>query len=175
MENLLEPSHILDDAIYDKILAGTKYGLHDYTNELWNYKTRLDYHINQHTDESHPQVPLYEIGAGSFTPIVDILHASSSTLTSLNLDWLITSRVFDVMQDPSLKPLRALREIFRLRFPCLRAFQLRNTVVSECALPQGLYLLDECSTEVSGSEPPGKRNILARLYDKNADIFRSQH
>ncbi|KAK5136190.1 hypothetical protein LTR08_004027 [Meristemomyces frigidus] len=76
---------------------------------------------------------------------LNVLGNASQTLTSLTLDWIFTR--------PSTPGLTGVTpndrlwvdlylQFLSLRFPHLRAFQLRNAVVPEAALPPGLCLLD---------------------------------
>lgn len=144
-EKMFEDAHIYDDIIYDQIVKSTS-GLEHYRNELWDHKDRIKYHIDQAVNHDDPYHPAAGADIEPFPAIITILRASASTLTSLNLDWVITRRVNDHLPlADANNTLAAFREIFRLRFPCLRAFQLRNTVVKECQAPPGLFLLDECS------------------------------
>lgn len=69
-----------------------------------------------------------------------MLMHSASTLTSLNLDWIIWSR-------GGLNPFHITRDLAGLRFPHLRAFQLRNAVMEQTMLPEGVCLLEDTFLE----------------------------
>ncbi|KAF7196810.1 hypothetical protein HII31_01728 [Pseudocercospora fuligena] len=70
-----------------------------------------------------------------------MLYNASTTLTSLNLDWVLTT--------PQTHCSKSLAnwcsfylDLFNCRFPHLRAFQFRNCVTPDNIMPPGLYLLD---------------------------------
>lgn len=78
-----------------------------------------------------------------------MLSGASSTLTSINLDWIMS-----VPYSGSGNCLRRgdrryenwigmYKSLFSCRFPNLRSFQLRNCVVSHTTIPAGFYLLDK--------------------------------
>jgi len=129
----------------------------DTDNDDWSFQSRLNWHLEDYL-ESRPTKELAL--AGDTNPLPTALHfleSAAGTLTSLNLDWLITRRTDNGAADDARDARTAFHQIFTLRFPCLRAFQLRNCVVKESALPDGLYLLDECSTDLlPGFEEIGK-------------------
>jgi len=114
-------------------------------NDDWSYQTRLNWHLKDYLESR----PTKEFALATDTnPLPTALHflrSAAGTLTSLNLDWLITR---DTDVDDARRARAAFHQLFALRFSCLRAFQLRNCVVKESALPDGLYLLDECSTDL---------------------------
>ena len=154
---MFEDAHIYDDIIYDQILPDTNSEIQErYSNETWEHRARINYHLVDSNGALLPQLVKHKVSTGPSFAAMSMLDASSSTLTSLNLDWLIMHKVRNAEPDLSLRPLVTIREIFRLRFPCLRAFQLRNSVVKECELPSGLFLLDDCSTEGPSPEDAGK-------------------
>ena len=84
----------------------------------------------------------------SATVAVALCNSASSTLRSLTLDWLLTEPRLGGWQGPSTyeRWINMFQELFSLRFPHLRAFQLRNAVVPSTQLPDGLYLLDQAGS-----------------------------
>lgn len=74
----------------------------------------------------------------SFDAAILMFTNASSTITSINLDWLLCAP----HRFPSTDPTSMYRALFRCRFPHLRNFQFRNCVVAETRMPEGLYLLD---------------------------------
>lgn len=76
--------------------------------------------------------------------MMTILDKSASTLTSLNLDWMLWRQQGSTVDAPAASDLHCLS---RLRFPHLRAFQIRNAVVPETELPEGIYLLEDTFLE----------------------------
>ena len=62
-------------------------------------------------------------GSAASAALEDLLSASSSTLTSLTLDWVIDQTA-------------TVRAIAGLTFPHLKAFQVRNAVLDDAQLPQ---------------------------------------
>ncbi|KAF2643477.1 hypothetical protein P280DRAFT_467499 [Massarina eburnea CBS 473.64] len=73
-------------------------------------------------------------------PILFLLEKSAPTLTSLNLDWVLWRQDDLTGEEAALRDIQSLAQ---LRFPHLRAFQLRNAVVPETGLPEGIYLLED--------------------------------
>ncbi|GAB7359699.1 hypothetical protein MBLNU230_g6874t1 [Neophaeotheca triangularis] len=73
------------------------------------------------------------------------LKCASQSLTHLNLDWMLPGlrgTPHDARQADEVWPV-FLDELFSLRFPRLRSFQLRNAVVQHTKLPDGFYLFDQ--------------------------------
>lgn len=143
---LFEDAHIYDDIIYDQILETADDDLRKrYNNDVWDHKSRM---------KCHAQGFIRDNGSNDNDPspaILRILKGSASTLTSLNLDWVIIRKVYDMIPlADANRSMAIFKEIFSLRFPCLRAFQLRNAVVRETQLPSGLYLLDQCTMAPNG-------------------------
>ncbi|KXS96284.1 hypothetical protein AC578_3871 [Pseudocercospora eumusae] len=73
-----------------------------------------------------------------------MLHNASATLTSLNLDWVLTT--------PQKHCSKSLAnwcsfylDLFKCRFPHLRAFQFRNFATPDNIMPPGIYLLDHAN------------------------------
>ncbi|KAF2681365.1 hypothetical protein K458DRAFT_392157 [Lentithecium fluviatile CBS 122367] len=94
-------------------------------------------------------------------PMMMLFEKSASTLTSLNLDWIVW-RQAETNQD--LPAIQDLQQLSRLRFPHLRAFQVRNAVVPESKLPDGVYLLEDMFLEFL--EAHSKIQCLAWPVDK---------
>jgi hypothetical protein len=67
---------------------------------------------------------------------IQMFQSASHSLTSVNLDWVLTS--FPKAVNPPYYTF--FRNLFACRFPNLRAFQFRNAVVAETKLPENLYL-----------------------------------
>ncbi|KAK4555359.1 hypothetical protein LTR86_007656 [Recurvomyces mirabilis] len=76
---------------------------------------------------------------------VQMLQSASPTLTSLCLDWVFTRpATVDYLHSSEEQQawMGTFVLLFSLRFPRLRAFQLRSAIVPDTQLPDGLYLLD---------------------------------
>lgn len=172
---MFEGAHIWDDIIYDHVIQRYN-GISDiyrYRNDLWDHQDRVKYHIQKMYDIHEDDLPavLAETKTGSLPAALAIFEAASS-LTSLNLDWIIIRQSTDnVFGYRNQQVAAAFNDIFRLRFPHLRAFQLRNAVVDECQLPKGLYLLDECSMEHPGIES----GLHEDLTDYMIDLTHAQY
>jgi hypothetical protein len=76
----------------------------------------------------------------SVVPFRRLLECSTSTLTSLNLDWVIWRRK---ELDPYDDSRAILTELTALKFPHLRAFQVRNAVSPPTQLPDDVFLLED--------------------------------
>jgi hypothetical protein len=73
-----------------------------------------------------------------------MLRSANRTLTSLNLDWVLTC--FPEATDTEYHAL--YRDLFKCRFPNLKAFQMRNCVVQETKLPSDIYLFSPLNSEL---------------------------
>ncbi|KAF2857020.1 hypothetical protein T440DRAFT_463226 [Plenodomus tracheiphilus IPT5] len=73
-------------------------------------------------------------------PLHWLLATSASTLTSLNLDWVLWRRREDDSLDHCMAILDALRTS---KFPQLRAFQVRNAVLPHTELPRHVFLFED--------------------------------
>nr|POE90159.1 hypothetical protein CFP56_20626 [Quercus suber] len=85
-----------------------------------------------------------------------MLQSTSETLTSLCLDWVFTApNVLGSSREPGAPRewFRAFARLFSLRFPQLKAFQLRNATVPETMIPPGLLLLDRSRVTVHNKLP----------------------
>jgi hypothetical protein len=85
-----------------------------------------------------------EMSTGPAPSMQGLLEHSAATLTSLNLDWLLWRRRSSDSDDNATT---LLNHLATLRFPHLRAFQIRNAVLPQTLLPQGFYLLEETFLE----------------------------
>ena len=81
-----------------------------------------------------------------------MFSSMATTLTSLNLDWIMT------VPDPNKlrrgdyeRWIQLYADLFSLRFPHLKAFQYRNAVTQTSLLPEGLFLFDR-STIFTGND-----------------------
>ncbi|KAI5209185.1 hypothetical protein E4T38_02565 [Aureobasidium subglaciale] len=105
--------------------------------------------VKQLLDRNHPDFAPND--TDPFPTFMHILENSSASLTSLNLDWVLFRRTDQRTSLESKSSLDGLfGRLFRLHFPCLRAFQFRNAVIEESAFPRDVYLLDACGPD-SGS------------------------
>jgi hypothetical protein len=86
------------------------------------------------------QFPYPNLKSGPSNPMMNIIGKSWSTLTSLNLDWILW-RQHGSSDDT--QAISDLQQLSQLRFPNLRSFQLRNAVVPEAGLPEGVSLLED--------------------------------
>ncbi|KAH7406184.1 hypothetical protein DE146DRAFT_435793 [Phaeosphaeria sp. MPI-PUGE-AT-0046c] len=77
-------------------------------------------------------------------PIRWLLQSCAHTLTSLNLDWVLWRRGEDDRVDDSSS---AMISLAALRFPQLRAFQLRNAVLQQTQLHNDILLLEDTFLE----------------------------
>ncbi|KAK3619644.1 hypothetical protein LTR56_023867 [Elasticomyces elasticus] len=79
---------------------------------------------------------------------MSLCRSASPTLRSLTIDWaLMAPRTTPEMDTIAYFGwVDVFIELFALRLPCLRAFQLRNAVTFDTRLPPGLYLFD-CADE----------------------------
>ncbi|OCK80772.1 hypothetical protein K432DRAFT_327616 [Lepidopterella palustris CBS 459.81] len=85
-------------------------------------------------------------------PMIHILNMGASSLTKINLDWILLRRDERVPHSPSQVDTNAESMLYLLSslvFPNLRAFQLRNGVVNATRLPRAIYLLESCD-EIGG-------------------------
>jgi hypothetical protein len=82
------------------------------------------------------QFPYPNLKSGPSNPMMNIIGKSWSTLTSLNLDWILWRQHGS---NDDTQAINDLQQLSQLRFPNLRSFQLRNAVVPEAGLPEGVY------------------------------------
>jgi hypothetical protein len=97
----------------------------------------------------------------ALSPLRWLLECSASTLTSLNLDWVLWRRNESDIHDDSAAMLKMLAA---LKFPQLRAFQFRNAVLQQTMLPNDVFLLED--TFLDFMECHQKLQCLAWPIDK---------
>ncbi|KAL1301589.1 hypothetical protein AAFC00_005820 [Neodothiora populina] len=171
-EKMFESSHIYDDMVYDDVIRTSGGDLDRYRNELWDHRDRVDFHIQKIFNFNDHDFPAAESDSNPFPATMGLIQAAADSLTSLNLDWVITRRIYSVGTSESThKPMVAFRELFKLRFPNLRAFQVRNAVVKESRLPEGLYLLDECSTSSTDPELQVPRDMCIDFMEAHPKLI----
>jgi len=103
-------------------------------------QTSFDSDDNNGLVEYVPPCPSYTL--------VTMLQLISSSLISLNIDWILMNK------GGELNSMTLCSMLSRLRFPHLRAFQFRNTNVSDTQLPTSVYLLHPLFPE----GPPEDKN-----------------
>lgn len=117
--------------------------------------------IRDYIDANQAQV----VDQGALAPPVEPMHwlfsSSAFTLTSINLDWVLFRRKDNDPYDSSSSFLRNLQ---RLRFPNLRAFQIRNAVLPLTKLPDDVFLLE--TTFLEFMEAHSKIQCLGWPLDK---------
>ena len=98
-----------------------------------------------------------------------LLNSACHTLTSLCLDWVLTSpkyygnapwKTTTPDSDGWISWISMFLNLFDLRFPHLRALQFRNAVVRDTLQPPGFYLLDHAHIQIK--EGP---NVTAKLRE----------
>jgi hypothetical protein len=122
--------------------------------QMWNQLPGIEQFV-----ENNQCIPVPQLALPN--PIMMLLTKSAFTLTSLNLDWIVWRQAYSNEDGPALQD---LQELSRLRFPHLRAFQVRNAVVHESKLPAGLYLLETTFLEFLEAHP--KIQCLAWPLDR---------
>ncbi|KAF9735521.1 hypothetical protein PMIN06_000506 [Paraphaeosphaeria minitans] len=110
----------------------------EYDTVIWEKLSYYDPEIEDFIDSN--QFPCPNLKSGPSNPMMNIIGKSWSTLTSLNLDWILWRQYGST--DDTLA-IRDLQQLSQLRFPNLRSFQLRNAVVDETGLPEGVFLLED--------------------------------
>jgi hypothetical protein len=131
--------------------------------KLWDAVVWEELPEASHLVASHPEVIAIQTGPDLpiDIPMRWLLGASASTLTSLNLDWLLWRRKEPDQYDRSKRTLIALAA---LRFPELQAFQIRNAVLQQTKLPDDVFLLEDTFLEFM--EYHRKLKCLAWPLDK---------
>ncbi|KAK4993008.1 hypothetical protein LTR50_000714 [Elasticomyces elasticus] len=136
-----------DEKIYEKIL-----GTRDLDDPLFNKPlppwSRIRHGLERYIDVLHPEYDPESYGViSSFDTAMMLFRNSATTLTSLNLDEVLTQRL-RMDGQWAREDLRAVCvEFYNLRFPNLLAFQIRCGVIYETELPNGLYLLSPVSSD----------------------------
>jgi hypothetical protein len=139
--------------------------------ELMDHAKSFDFSVWQEHSEAaelvdlHPDLLQVDVGenvpAAQFQPMRWLLEGSTSTLTSLNLDWVLWRRNESEAGDESKSTIAFLAA---LRFPHLRAFQIRNAVLQQTRLPDDVFLLEDTFLEFM--EYHHKLQCLAWPLDK---------
>lgn len=107
--------------------------------EVRDFVDTSDFDIEDTREPSLPADPMHWL-----------LECSAPTLTSLNLDWIIWRREEDDSYDNSAEILNCLRN---LKFPHLRAFQVRNAVLPLTKLPNDVFLFEDTFLEFLENHP----------------------
>ncbi|KAH7563326.1 hypothetical protein J3E72DRAFT_386175 [Bipolaris maydis] len=85
-------------------------------------------------------------------PLEWLIACSASTLTSLNLDWVHWRRREESPSCP-VNSEHFLYALSKMRFPQLRAFQVRNAVLPLTKLPDSIYLLEDTFLDFLEAHP----------------------
>lgn len=135
-EAMFKEANTFDDAIFAKLRPSLPKDMVFCNGDELEHRARAAYHLRiSHEEDRYAK-------ADPLPTALALLRGSAKSLKSLNLDWLIIRRTDEPLTQVNLLILRTvLSDIFELRFPALRAFQLRNVVVPECELPPDMYLL----------------------------------
>ncbi|KAL6712320.1 hypothetical protein ACN47E_000197 [Coniothyrium glycines] len=96
--------------------------------------------VKAYVDSNFVIPPIYTSSTSPIEPLDWLVRSSASTLTSLNLDWILWRRRENDEFDNSAATLNVLSQ---LRFPHLRAFQVRNAVLPHTRLPENMFLLED--------------------------------
>lgn len=108
---------------------------------------------------------------------LSVLRNASTTLTSVCLDWILTSPNWHSRSPfkwttPNSSGWAAWTGLylnfFEIRFPHLKALQFRNAVVKETMHPGGLYLLDHARVPFQNEE--SAKNVLGEEYKARLDL-----
>lgn len=181
-ELLFEEAHNFDQEIYNQLRGDYDGGLISSIEQELSDQDRSPTHTVKHLllDRDHPDFLIED--TNPFPMFSVLLKSSAATLTSLNLDWVIIQRTDNrASPEDSERSLQGLfKMLFDCRFPCLRAFQLRNAVVAESELLSSIYLLDSCESNWAMTEDMCIRFLEAhpklRCLAWPADrFFRSQN
>lgn len=186
MDRLFDRAFYYDDSMYGRLTREIALPVEVYKHYIpprdrwlvawrgpWLDPTVLD-PIGMNVDGAfHPVVKVQRERLPSADVALGIMHSASATLTSLCLDWVLTRHGPKRVVTSSATDSRTLAlfvGLFSLRFPHLRALQLRNTIVPQTVMPRGLYLLDHAQVRImdeTGSE--GARGPHEELL-KRADL-----
>lgn len=108
----------------------------DFDADLWRKLPEIEELVAGHAQADGDEMELHL----PTNPMRGVLEFSFSTLTSLNLDWILWRRKeFDILDESAA----TLKMLATMRFPQLRAFQLRNAVMQQTQFPDGVYLLED--------------------------------
>lgn len=106
--------------------------------------------IKDYVDANQHLIVESKAKTSPINPMEWILKCSASTLTSLNLDWILWRRQ---ELDPYDDSKAVLDLLTALRFPHLRAFQLRNAVLPLTKLPDNVFLFENRFLEFMEEHP----------------------
>lgn len=127
LQELENQSKAWDSAIWE--------GLSDVSNFIHANRAQIE-------ESAPPTMPV--------EPVHWLITSSASTLTSLNLDWILWRRREEDGFEHCMSILDTLRS---LRFPQLRAFQLRNAVLPQTELPPDVFLFEDTMLEFLEAHP----------------------
>ncbi|KAH7127102.1 hypothetical protein B0J11DRAFT_486122 [Dendryphion nanum] len=128
-----------------------------YDKSIWDDMPQIRQFLNQ-----NPIPILSSTGTVPRIPMQHFLSISARTLTKLNLDWILWRPYGS--EDSDRLALETMHELSKMRFPNLRAFQVRNAVVAMTRLPPDVYLLE--STFLNFLEAHPKIQCLAWPLDR---------
>lgn len=129
----------------------------EYDKSIWDDIPQIRQFLNQ-----NPIPILSSTGTVPKIPMHHLLSMASSTLTKLTLDWILWRPY--ALEDYDQLASETMEELSKMRFPLLRAFQLRNAVVPMTRLPPDVYLLE--STFLDFLEAHPKLQCLAWPLDR---------
>ncbi|KAF2021826.1 hypothetical protein BU24DRAFT_417465 [Aaosphaeria arxii CBS 175.79] len=129
------------NSVRDKRLA-------NFEAAIWSELPEIEAFLDQHTAHVLP-IPLSSRKPN--LPILQLLSMSTQTLTKLNLDWILWRP--NERNDHERNVAKTFHKLSKLRFPHLRAFQVRNAVVPMTNLPRKLYLLETVFLEFLEAHP----------------------
>ncbi|KAF1942133.1 hypothetical protein EJ02DRAFT_422377 [Clathrospora elynae] len=128
LEELAEKGKAFDAVMWDRLAE-----IRDYVDahpaEFDSAQLQM---VRAHFTATNPPAPK--------TPMHWLFESSASTLTSLNLDWILWRRRESDSHNSASYLLHTLKG---LKFPHLRAFQVRNAVLPLTQLPDNVYLLED--------------------------------
>lgn len=161
-EAMFEEASTFDDSIFEGLRSSLPRDMTFCNGDELAHRVRAAYHVPSSGDAAE-QGLLFSAAEPSTTAMA-LFRGSSKSLKSLNLDWLLIRRTDNRFLQISLAGLRsAMNQLFLLRFPQLRAFQLRNAVVAECELPPDLYLLESYDNAPQSPTNNFRRKYFAQL------------
>ncbi|KNG44213.1 hypothetical protein TW65_08887 [Stemphylium lycopersici] len=108
---------------------------------IWEELPEIRDYIDTNPVEFEPAT-FGRIAPDATPPLEWLIASSTSTLTSINLDWVHWRRQEKTPSYP-INSERFLVALSKLRFPHLRALQIRNAVLPLTRLPDDIYLLED--------------------------------
>ncbi|KAF2741402.1 hypothetical protein EJ04DRAFT_3376 [Polyplosphaeria fusca] len=130
---------------------------HNWDRAIWDEFPAISDYLQQEVVYIRSTIPLNPLQ----NPYLEVLKLSTLTITKLNLDWILW-RTTDQVSDDHAQDF--ILELAHLRFPNLRAFQVRNAVEYHTMLPEDVYLLE--STFLNFMENHPKIVCLAWPLDR---------